>query len=368
MNNKITEIYKVLLSDIAQGKIVPGQTFPKETELAEKFETNRMNAYRAMKELEKNGFLVRRKKAGSFLKEHIDKKKLHMLFNKFKRIIYLLCSAKPCGIHWNEASFRGLEEEVARENYTVIYRNIPNGETSNDLHAILDEASDRGASALVIFPDVTDTEFLEDNSILLLNFMAPIFMLNRTGGDLHSDMVSYVSMDPFGDGIFVGSLLSNNNCRNVIMLNEHSERAYWGLKRYEGLKMGMKKNNPNGSFRLENIIGTKYGVEKCVDMAKQLGQDTVVVPVNNEYAAWFIDSASKKGLRIPEECRVISFDDNPLFRSYNLTTMAPQTKEIGKVFGQMICGNSWINSHYGKISVRIPQKLIIRDTFTPQKT
>ncbi len=75
------------------------------------------------------------------------------------------------------------------------------------------------------------------------------------------------------------------------------------------------------------------------------------MPANNEFAAQFIDFAAEHGLKTPENYKLITFDDNPLYRSYNLTSQGIPMKEVGVVLGKMVCDNSWHKDHEGKISI-----------------
>ncbi|OGV50111.1 MAG: hypothetical protein A2017_03390 [Lentisphaerae bacterium GWF2_44_16] len=363
MNKIIFEVYNSLLREISSGRIKAGALLPKETELAEQFKTNRMNAHRAVKELEKNGLISRKKHSGTFLKKNIDRRELEKLVKASNRSVCVLYSITPHYIHWNETSFKSLESQLASSGYSVTYKNIPSKGTRKNYISLLNEISENGASALVIFPDMEDTDFLRNNSDLLLDFEMPIFMLNRSGEPLPFDMVSFVSMDPFGDGIALGRFLKMNRCRNIIMINENSGKTFWGIKRYEGLELGLRQGNDTPGMLLENVKATPEKMSETIIRIKNSGKDTVVVAVNNAFAAKFIDAAKKEGLKIPEDYRLIAFDDNPMYRSYNLTSMAAPMKEFGEVFGRMISEESWINSFKGKVSVKLPGHLIIRDTF-----
>lgn len=365
MNKIIFEVYNSLLREISSGKIKAGSLLPKETELAVQFKTNRMNAHRAVKELEKCGLIYRKKHSGTFLRKNIDRRELEKLVKASNRSVYVLYSMKPHYIHWNETSFKALETQLASSGYSVTYRNIPSKGTRKNYISLLNEISENGASALVIFPDMDDTDFLKNNSDLLLDFEMPVFMLNRSGEHLPFDMVSFVSMDPFGDGITVGRFLKKNGCRNILMINEVSGKAFWDLKRYEGLDLGLRQGSNNSVIKLENIFTSPENAFEDVQKMKHLVNDMAIVAVNNEYAAKFIDAAKKNGLKIPEDYRLITFDDNPMYRSYNLTSMAAPMKEFGEVLGKMISEESWINSFKGKVSVKLPGRLIIRDTFQP---
>jgi len=362
MNNTIIDIYRSLLSGISNGETKPGESLPPEIKLADAFGTNRMNAHRAVKMLEDNGLVVRKKRIGTVLSDNIDHNLIMRLIKEANRIIYVLYSTTPHWIHWNETSFLALEKEIATADYSVMYDSIPAGGSREDYAALLKKISDAGASALVIFPDAEDAGFLDKNGDLLLDFQMPVYMLNRSGEPIPLDMVSFVSMDPFSDGITVGSLLKKCGCRNIAMFNE-GEGLFWGVKRYEGLLLGLQRENEKELP--ENIQATPNGFTRVLELVKKHRGDMVIVAVNNYYAAKFIDFARQQGLFIPTDYRLIAFDDNPQFRSYNLTSMAAPMQKIGRLFGKLICDRSWLEECRGKVSIKVNSELVIRETFKP---
>jgi DNA-binding LacI/PurR family transcriptional regulator len=190
-------------------------------------------------------------------------------------------------------------------------------------------------------------------------------MLNRSGEALAFDMVSFVSLDPFGDGVYVGELLRKNKRKTVLMLNEGSGTAFWGVKRYEGVELGLRHGNTE-EFLLRNIPVNENEFENFVNEIKKSPSKCTVIAVNNYYAAKLIDTAENAGLSAPEDFELISFDDNPAYRAYNITSMSAPMKEIGELFARFVCEDSWINAYRGKISIKLPGELVIRETFKPE--
>lgn len=366
MNNIIFKIYRSILRGILDGKYPAGKMLPAETTLAESFETNRMNAHFAIKKLEKLDLVERKKRVGTKIKDHIDIDKVNQLLLETNRSIYVLYSMTPHWIHWNEASFAALEETIEPECYSITYRNIPTGSGRKEYKALLDEISSAGASALVIFPDMEDSSFLCENADLLLDFEMPIFMLNRSSEPMPMDMVSFVSMDPFGEGAKIGSILKKNHCRNILMLKEVTGKAFWGIKRHEGLKLGLSRGPKKFEANLESVPANEKGFEYTIKKIRELNGNIVIVPANNAFSADFIDFATKHGLKTPDDYKLITFDDNPLYRSYGLTSLAIPMREVGQLFGNMICDKSWLSSYRDRISIKVRPTLIVRDTFKPK--
>ena len=364
MNDITRDICKQLLTQISNGELTAGDALPYEVKLAEAFGTNRMNAHHAVKLLETNGLVSRKKRVGTVLVDNIDQSTVSKLLKEVNKIIYVICSQTPHWIHWNETSFRALEKEVTAAGYSVIYDNIPNSGLRADYLALLKKASDAGSSALVIFQDEEDVIFLENNGDLLMDFQMPVYMLNRSGEPKTLDMVSFVSMAHFSDGITVGTLLKKQGCQNVAMLNTETGQFFWAHKRYEGLVVGLQHGKAKALPLPKNINCTNQGLAQTIKLIKKHRGDMIIVAVNNHYAAKLIDFAEEQGLTAPEDYQLIAFDDNPEFRSYNMTSMAVPMQTVGEVFGNMICDKSWLKKFKGKVSIKINSELIIRKTFS----
>lgn len=368
MNDDIRKIYKGLLEDLEKGVLTPDGPVPKEVELARRFSTTRMNAQRAVRLLADQQFVVRKKRAGTRVAGLLDREKLSAQLKHVNRSIFVLYSTTPHWIHWNESSFTAFERVVNPEGYTVTYRNIPTGGGRDKYRKLLANISGEGASALVIFPDWEDSPFLVENGDLLLDFRMPVYMLNRSGDPMPLDMVSYVSTDPFGDGVTVGRLLKKNNCRNIVMLS-FKPPMFWSRKRYEGVAMGLRGENSSGET---GFLQIPLFIDESEDKLKTLFggifreyESPVIVAVNNVFAACFAETAKALGYTAPKDYTLITFDDNPMYRSYNFTSMAIPVNEIGEVFGRMICDKSWLRDYSGRVSIRLSSKLVVRDTFQP---
>lgn len=67
--HKYREILEKIQEDIAQGKYKPGQRLPSETELVRRYGASRMTVFRAMHELQSLGAVVRRIGSGTFVSQ-----------------------------------------------------------------------------------------------------------------------------------------------------------------------------------------------------------------------------------------------------------------------------------------------------------
>ena len=363
MNKQIENIFNYLLKKMADGTFKQGDLLPFEKQLAEDFGTDLNNAHRAVSALEKHGLVIRKKRFGTLVNPGLDLNLVRRLLNETSRQVCVLYSMTPHWIHWDQNSFDGLAEVIEPKSYSIVYKNLPTSSEGREAYAdLLREIELQDMCALVIFPDQEDFYFMNDNSDLLQNLSIPVFMLNRSGEPLLMDMVSYIAMDTFGDGLFVGKLLKKNNYRNIIMLNVDMP-TFWSEQRYEGLKQALTRGDRD--FPCPSNFTTK-DEQLILDFVTRHGPESVVVAVNNLVAAQFIDYARVRKIHAGKDYRMISFDDHPMYRSYNLTTMAVPRKKIGQLFGQMVCDTSWLKAYRGLYAIKIHSELIVRDTLKPE--
>ena len=366
MNKNIMRIYRNILSGLLEGRILPGEVLPTEHELADQFGTTRMNAHRALKELEKNHLVTSKKRAGTRINKHLNLDKIQEMLQASNRSIFVIYSMTPRWIHWNETTFREFEKTVSGSGFSVTYRTIPADSGREQYSRLLKDIFASGASALVILPDMDDTEFLKANGDLLLDFPMPVFMLNRSGEPLPLDLVSFVAMNPFGDGVAVGSLLKRNGCKQILMITPDRE-LFWCQKRIEGIKLGLGLDRGGNRIEFVQIPTPELGnnASEAIAKLREMGSESVVIAPNNLYAANFIETAKESGLRVIGDYKLIAFDDNPLYQSYDLTSLGIPMEEVGQVFGRLICDRSWAD-YRGKVSIRLSSKLVVRKTYNPK--
>ena len=364
MNNHIRTVYRYLLGQIAGGELKPGDLVPTEKELSEKFNTTRMNIYRVFKLLNSHNLIVSRKRAGTSVSANPDMELASLLLDESNRLIYVLYSQTPHYIHWDNRSFESLESIVGKKDYTVYYKHIPAERNRDKLKQVLEEATLAGISAMVIFPDSEDVAFLDENNDLLVDSKTPIFILNRGSNVGNLDFASTISLDNFGDGITIGRILRQNGFTHIIVLQGSNNRDFWHLRRLEGIRVGIKNCRPGKKIEIEGIDTSPEKYEYALKMIEKDKEDRKLafVAINNLFAAQFMDFCSRKNLSSGRDYDLLAFDDNPIYRSYGITSMAVRVREIGEIFGKMICDNSWFKDYPGRITVRLASNLVIRSS------
>lgn len=361
-------VYRDLLGQLIEKKLKPGDLLPTEKELAEKYKTTRMNIYRVFKILSSHNLVSSRKRAGTVVASAPDLELASFLMDESSRLIYVLYSQTPHYIHWDNTSFAALESVVGKKNYTVYYKHIPTGRSRADFEQILEGVVAIGISALVIFPDSEDVAFLDENNDLLVDLKIPVFLLNRGNKVSKLDFVSTIALDNFGDGIAIGKLLRQNGCKHIITLGASKPIDFWHIRRLEGIRLAIKNTDLSKKIELEeiNILDSEKH-EYVLNMIEKDRNDRnlAFVAVNSLFAARFMDFCSAQGLRPVKDYDLLAFDDNPLYRSYDITCMAVRVREIGEIFGKMICDTNWFKEYQGRISVRLLSRLMIRSSCRP---
>lgn len=366
MNKPIKDIYLSILNGIREHTLKPGEKLPKEVELAKKFNTNRMNAHRALKCLEEEGLVHSKKRVGTFISNEIDERHVFNLVKNFSKKVMVMCSPNPYKVHWDNSSFTALEKRLHPEGYDITYCNIPASRERSDLKAILDEIEKGGYGALVVFPDTGDDSFLKENHDLLDILTVPLYMLNRAGDTSPYANASEVSMDPLGEGIQVGRTLKESGCKNVLFFDIESSSHFWSNMRYSGVTFGLKGDYKNSEIlRLSHVEDISNVTNFINTKIKGTDQKWTIVAVNHILASNFIDIAKSQGLTVPNDFQLITFDDSPSYLAYNLTTMAQPVREVGELFANMILDKGWISKYRGKVSIKISSNLVIRKTFVP---
>lgn len=365
MNNDIRTVFRHLLRQIMDGELAPGDLLPTESVLAEQFRTTRMNVFRALEQLKQHGVVVRRKRAGSIVAPSPDPELLRQLFNRSSQVVHVLLSRNPRGIHWNRTTLSALAQTLKSAGYGIRHLQFPEKNDPAEFQRILDRATADGAAAIVIFPDTGDEELLRAGVPFLLAAKTPVMVLYRSDELERLDFASSIIIDHFSDGIRMGNLLRRNGVRNVIVIRNSGNSPVWSHLRMEGLKIGFGSSGENASAipapTLEEFHPDQPGAEQLFrEIREDRKKKLFFIAINDEYAADFIAQAQEHGLAAGRDYDLAAFDDNPKYRSLGISTMQIPLKQIGEIFGRMICENSWYRQYPVHVSVRVESRFLQR--------
>ena len=348
-------IFRALVEEIVSGKFQIGSRLPTDRELAARFGTSRINVFRALEQLKQQGIIISRKRAGTVVVAMPDAGESQQLLNDSSRVVYCLKSATPHFIHWNDRTFTAMEERLSGAGLRVHYLTIPG--RREDLLKIIEESMRTGAAGLTIFPDSEDSDFLNFNSDLLIDVSTPIFMLNRGNDISRLDFVNSVNMDNMGDAIRMGVLLRKNGFKRMLIpgANVYSS-CIWHKNRITGLELGFQGAE---TTRPEYPAHNRFEMEFCLDRALA-DKELILTPLHPMSAAELMDTAEKRGLVPGSDFNLVTFDDDPAFAGYELTSTKVRHAAVGDMIGKLLLNSRKDRDESIWNSIRIAGELIQR--------
>ncbi len=358
MNKQIKDIHDYIINLIAEKKLHPGDRVPSGEELAAAFKTGRMNGHRAVKELENEGIVKRSRGVGTFISQDVSPAAIQQFLNSSEKYIHLLYSFKDdLMIHWNDRTLSILESELRRKGFIVIHKEYPDIDVEN-MCEFIKSLNVAGSSGLILFPEYAGKldEMLLHPEILML-CKSDIYVYN-TGHLIMPEMpLNCIALAPYNDGFMVGRILKRSGRRNVFFLSSRSLEPKWALDRYHGILLGLSGEKERPGVKLFSKVAD------MADAIKKSAEHICVVTANDKDAAALLELAAKRTLKCPEHFELISFDNDPNFRAYNITTVAPPVENVGTLLGKMISGNHFQIDDGDTIKVTLRGVFIERQTF-----
>lgn len=357
MNDYIKVIQKDLLKNILNGVYKPGERIPTEMELAKRFQSNRMNAQLAVRDLERRGFVTRQRRKGTFVNSNLSKEKITQCLARTKKNIHvLLFAGKTNTLHWDKTTFNVMESSLNEKGYTIIYKEIDRKNLKKDLEIFLKELREEGCAGLVVFPYAYEELFSEKESFLEI-LDIPVYLFDKTNLYWnHPSLTCHrISLDPFYEGVMLGRSLAGERMERIIYFENVD--SHFAELRKDGLRAGLKRES---SWKGELIV--LKDVKLLLEEIENGVEPPVVVFPNDARAVMVIDLLEKEGLKYPRDYYVIGFDNNPAYRSYNLTTVAPPLEKIGELFSKLILDKTWVTDD-NLVTIRVSSSIIERKSF-----
>ncbi|PKA96918.1 LacI family transcriptional regulator [Flavobacteriaceae bacterium MAR_2009_75] len=160
--------------------------------------------------------------------------------------------------------------------------------------------------------------------------------------------------------------LINQGCQNILHVSGNLKRSVYNL-RYKGYRQALEKHSLKDC---ENLVQIPHFKPDSVQSVIQY-ISTTAVPIdglfvsNDSFAVYCIKALTKKGYKIPEDIKVIGFNNDPVSEVIDpeLSTIEYPGYKMGVLAGQSILGHLG-----GSIDIEsadqiiIKHKLIIRES------
>jgi len=228
---------------------------------------------------------------------------------------------------------RGANTRARQLGYQLMVSSILQSEDGNSaLAAVLEHGLADGMALMVSEVDAQTRK-------ALANIKIPFVVLDGTVEGIKHDCVTIDQVQ--GAGAMVDHLIANCGAQRIIFLGglvtniDTIERlaAYKEVTSREGLKV-----RPNDVFHLDYQYETAYklGIRKVKEWANS---GASVFAANDEMAAGIIDAAIENGISVPQELRVVGFDDTRIAQMTRprLTTVHVPMSSMGASAIELLC-------------------------------
>lgn len=339
--------YKLIIDFLREElktKYSPGDKIPSENELAKMFGVSRLTARKAVEKLTDEGLLVRIPGIGTFVSE-ISK----LAKNK---VTYVGVAIGNVADVRGEAMVSKIVKTLRDFSVHAIFVDIGKCYTE-DFEKKLSRLLDENVSGLIISP----IKNLEESHTFkkFIEKKLPIVFIDRTISGFEE--IPFVESNNYHGGYLLGEHLKNvHDSKKAIFVTEEGMDIFSVKERYNGFKNAFEKHVD--VLFVEDIEDMR---DKFIKTIKEGKYDSIFF-CHDLLALSGITSLMMNGIRIPEDIRVVGFDDRIISRYTfpHITTVRQNFSEMGKVAALFMV--KLLKGEKIPKAEHIPVKLVIRES------
>lgn len=230
--------------------------------------------------------------------------------------------------------FSGIEKVADKKGYNVIMC-ISNESLDKEAHT-LEMLSNGTIDGFVLSISEEAQKKHEYNHFKeIISEGTPIVLFDRTTDEFDCDKVI---VDDFEAGVDSTQFLINSGCKNIALISTIDNLSI-GKLRYEGYLQALKNNNIVINDKIIIRTDTSKGLNEKVESLYANNTIDGVFALAEDDSVAALKFGLKKGLRIPEDLKIIGFADGILASrrlSPSLTTVSQHGVEIGEVAAQLL--------------------------------
>jgi DNA-binding LacI/PurR family transcriptional regulator len=310
-----------LIEQIEQGVYQPNDKIPTEEEFVRMTGLARETIRHAIKNLVQSGYLIRKRRLGTFVIKRERKA-------DEKPLIGVLVPDIRKGYAPELA--RGVEDEAILTKHSIILGNTDDLSEKASFH--VERFLENGVQGVVFIP-TADSDIKNKQIIEKLNEHGiPVVLADRTISNIEID---YVTTNNFEGAYQLNQFLIKNGHRKIATIL--SSRFSTERQRFEGYKKALKDNNIaiDPSIIITNLgpyVKDDY-VNAITDLLVKSERFSAIFAGNDRIAYRINSVAETMGIRIPEDISITGYDDLVFKRSHpmQLTTMQQPIHEMGHV-------------------------------------
>ena len=330
---KYQTIYNSISSNILNGVYKPGQKLPTGNELAEHFHASRPTVGRAMRDLQQKGLIVRRQGQGTFVKQatNVGNKTFGLLVQ---------WQSHPDGVSAMTTIFGVMVPEMLKVasdfGYSLLLNDIPQDAHIDHIgrtKTICQRLIDAQVSGVFFTPlELADHASINIEIAEALNKAGiAVVLLDRDLTDsYHRSNYDIIGINNEQSALVLTNHLLEQGCKKIDFIAGPAEttsindriRGYRAALAEHGIRAGSKRLHAFDSKALAQPGTPNQHMQKVLGLIRH-GEVEAFVCVNDSTAVDVIHFLLRNGVRVPEDVRVVGFDDLPIDSSLpvSLTTV-----------------------------------------------
>lgn len=355
---KYQKLKEYLTEKIRTQEWKTGDKICSENELAEQFSISRHTVRQAISELAADGWLYKVQGKGTFVDRRPDKP------IPSTRTIGVITTY--LGDYIFPSIIRGIDSVLSTNGYNIILGCTYNQHEKE--HTCLENMLNQHIDGLIVEP--TKSALPNPNAFMyreLSNNGIPVLFIHGLYKELE---YSYVLEDDIQAGYLAAKYLIDNGHRTLGCIFKMDDVQ--GHKRFEGYQQALKEAGLVSAdsnviwFDTENAE-TILGGEGKKRLEAILERCTAIVCYNDQISMTILDVIRSKGMSVPQDISLISFDDSQLAvaSEVKLTTVAHPKEKLGEEAAKAIMQMADRSCNY--FDLKIQPELIIRESVKNMK-
>lgn len=261
--------------------------------------------------------------------------------------------------YWQIAS--GVEQEAQSEGYDLLL-NSTSLDPDRELHS-LRALSRRRIDGLILL--LTFAEGVNDEIEQLVERRKPLVMMNGGLANIPGIDVAATSYYP-GAMELMNYLLSLGHQRIGFIFGVAHDKM--GLDRLSAYQEALQSADLPYDENLIEACGTtlEEGYLAAGRLLDRSPHPTALVVINDLLAIGALRAVAERGLRVPQDISIASFDDIDLASYVNppLTTVRMDAEELGRMSARLVF-TRLVNPKLAPQKIHIPSRLVIRSSTGP---
>ena len=299
---KYREIFDRLVADIRAGRYKPGQRFPSEAALVQRFGASRITVGRAVQELQQSGLVDRIAGSGTFVRDRAQHPREGLLFG------LIIPDLGETEIF--EPICQGIARSRAAVGHALLWAHASAGGSDRAQQAIelCRQCISRRVAGVFFAPLELDARANQVNRSVLESLRKagiPVVLLDRRPEEaVAGARCDLVGIDNHRAGFLATEHLLQGGAKRIVFAS-FSQQATSIESRIRGYRDAVAAHNrqPAGEWVLPYVHGEALPLP-----AKKSRYDAVVC-ANDKIAGGVMHALLRRGLRVPEDVRIVGIDD-----------------------------------------------------------